>query len=524
MSGFSLNNSLNYNPKAIVSISDAIYPHISNMVYLGMGLNSELDDVLFLNRYFTETFTKYYSLLEYLGYFTDRRSVQKYVDISSSIIAATIEYFYKTDVDEALRFFVNQFLKAVYDNTEFLIINIKLNSVPLQHKHKIIIEPIALQGSNLCDDEEANQAAELMISLLSYMENSDLCVSISIIKSNLWSCYNEKFPELIDDQNFAGLFENYPAIYKVVFKCRYHMLHDMGIETEDLSKYISLDKEAEIMYEDIIDTSGNNEYLNDADDELEIAEYSNIINDIYNRIINNNKQIAFNIRIDDLDLKHIIDMPVYTKVFKYLDSGRFNTWTIQKLSKKEYDYDATIDDEYDIKFTEDESYVDFEIDFTPDDGLLDALNELDADNADRPEVNSLPDNDNQIVYNIPAEDDSNELHQTTESNSIKKKSDDYQKFIPDYYTAKETELVLDLEDYISSTLNIYINAKGKINTNLIKKVITSYNKSDKIEVINIDDDRNNYIVEIKEATLGGNLRFTISKKDGTIKSIETKMK
>lgn len=116
------------------------------------------------------------------------------------------------------------------------------------------------------------------------------------------------------------------------------------------------------------------------------------------------------------------------------------------------------------------------------------------------------------------------MHQTTESNSIKKKSDDYQKFIPDYYTAKETELVLDLEDYISSTLNIYINAKGKINTNLIKKVITSYNKSDKIEVINIDDDRNNYIVEIKEATLGGNLRFTISKKDGTIKSIETKMK
>ena len=110
MSSFSLNSNFDFNFKALAKIFESSYVDIGRLVYTGMSFNSELDDALFLNNYLTQVFAKYYTILRYLGAFNSRVEVQRFVDTVVSVIAATMEYFYRTNADEAVRVFVNQLL------------------------------------------------------------------------------------------------------------------------------------------------------------------------------------------------------------------------------------------------------------------------------------------------------------------------------------------------------------------------------------------------------------------------------
>jgi len=529
MSDFTLNTNFNFDDETLARISENAYLDVANLVYTGMYFNSDLDDLLFLNSYFTQTFTKYYSILEYLGAFNDKIEVQRFVDITISIISATMEYFYKTDISEALRFFINQFLKIVYDNTEFSVINIKLNSNVQQHTYKIIIEPISINKEELCELDNVDQFCELIIMLLSYAESINRCVSIGVLKSNLWiNKYNSDFPEIADDNMFPELFNTYPAIYKTLFKSRYMMLKELGIDTADLSEEITLNEEAETMYNNIIEASKNKEYLDIDDIGKELIEYSKIISDLYYKNIYKNKQLITNIRIEDLNTDYTIDVPVYIELLTALDDNKFNIWTIQQLVKYYYD-DITGEDGYLKEPLSDEEKLKLN-------DLLNALKDIDdlninnnsdeIENIEKNEKNInknlsdkiIENKENKVKFKLP---DFNDLR-ISETNPSEKKEDGYQTFIPDYHAVNEIKLIYDLKDYIESTLNIYINNKGKINASLIKKIVKSYN-NDTIEIINISDSKNRCIAEVKDS-LENIFRFTISKKDGKIECIENKEK
>lgn len=512
MSSFSLNSNFDFNFKALAKIFESSYVDIGRLVYTGMSFNSELDDALFLNNYLTQVFAKYYTILRYLGAFNSRVEVQRFVDTVVSVIAATMKYFYRTNADEAVRFFVNQFLKAVYDNTEFSVINIKLNSSTQRHTYKVIVEPIAASEENLCNASGVEQFCELVIALLSYSESIDRCVSIGVIKSDLWTDCTEGFPEIIDDNTFPGLFENYPAIYKVLFKSRYHLLSEMGVDTADLSEEINLDEETEQIYSSVLESSSSQEYGGTVSAEMELAEYSRIITDLYNKNTGGSRVAV--VRIDDVNLGAPVDTPVYADVVDHLERGEFNTWTIQQLVKYYYPSGATSGSNYpeeppagveNIKLTD----------------LLNILNSTDASVEFKIDDGSAASKGikDEVKFTLL---ESSSDPETRKAPRVEKTEGGYQKFIPDGHSLDEIKLIYDLKDYIESTLSIYISSRGKINAPVLKKVIKSYN-NDTVEVVGVNANKSHYIAEVRDSR-ENTLRFTISKKDGRIECIEDKKK
>ncbi len=532
MSDFSLNTNFNFDDKVLAVFAENAYLDVANLIYTNMSYNSELDDLLFLNSYITQTFTKYYAVLEYLGAFNDKVEIQRFVDISASITSATVECFYKTNLSEALRFFINQFLKVVYDGAEFIVINIQLNaSNTRQHIYKIIVEPVVLNGENVCDPINVNQLCELIIMLLSYAESPSRCMSAGILKSDLWIKNNDGFPEIADDSMFPGLFENYPALYKILFKSRYNVLKDSGIDSIDLSEKIELDEEAMSMYNNIIEISKNQEYSNNTDIEIELSEYSKIIANLYYKNINKNKPYITTIKFEDMNRDYSIEVPVYIEMLTALEENRFNTWTIPKLVKHYYD-DFTGEDGYLVEPLTDEEKSKL-IDLLD---LLKDTNDIDTniDIDDNTNNDIKGNNKNEKISNKNLTDkivDNNKVKlesvdldnlKVSEFNPSEKLIDGYQAFVPDYHSINEIKLVYDLKDYIESTLGIYINSNGKVNAPLIQKIVKSYNGGN-IEVINIKDNRNRCVAELKDSN-DNIFRLTISKKDGKIERIENKVK
>ncbi len=512
MSNFSLNSDLNFNYRALAKLFENSYLDVARLVYTGMSFNSELDDELFLNNYFTQVFARYYTILKYFGAFNSRVEVQRFVDTVVSVIAATMEYFYRTNVDEAIRFFINQFLKVVYDSTEFSVINIKLNSSTQRHTYKIIIEPIAVYKENLCNSNGVEQFCELVTALLSYTESLDRCVSVGVIKSDLWSDYSGAFPEIIDDNVFPKLFENYPAIYKVLFKSRYHLLSEMGVDTADLSEEINLDEETEQIYSSVLESSSSQEYGGTVSAEMELAEYSRIITDLYNKNTGGSRVAV--VRIDDVNLGAPVDTPVYADVVDHLERGEFNTWTIQQLVKYYYPSGATSGSNYpeeppagveNIKLTD----------------LLNILNSTDASVEFKIDDGSAASKGikDEVKFTLL---ESSSDPETRKAPRVEKTEGGYQKFIPDGHSLDEIKLIYDLKDYIESTLSIYISSRGKINAPVLKKVIKSYN-NDTVEVVGVNANKSHYIAEVRDSR-ENTLRFTISKKSGKIECIEDKKK
>ena len=545
MSEFSLDANVNISIDKLVELSSARHDDISTLIYTAVSLNSPMDELIFLYKYMSSVATKYQAILEYCGFFTNREHVQKYVDMVASVSMATIFEYSKIgyNLPEAIRFFVNQFLKIIYEKSEFSIIISKMLHGPGQVRLKVLIEPILSETERKLSDKDVESSARMMLLILSYFETFDRCISCSIIKSDTWSENSEHIPEIIDDNMFPGLFEQYPAVYKIVFKKRHELLAKLGIASVDVSDNIKLPKEFEDVINEVIeeDPDGiedlhktlSNIYDEDEDDEepeedLPAADelmhdqfYTKLIEVLYSKITGSN--FPTTVSSNDIVKSDVLDTPVYHDTYDIIMAEDFDLWSITKSIKKHYECGDESDffkpngTKDDIKKSAAKWGQD--VFNAIDKNVIDEIKRKLINQEGRPYYGG-------ILEEIPREKpkDTNDNSSIDISNvqySIPSDDEGFSKFIFDYHGKDEIQKIIDLSSYITETISLYIKTKDKFNQSVLNKIISSYNKAE-TEIIDIKNNqrKENYTVQFN---MSDKLyRFTISKKDGIIELIECK--
>jgi len=538
MSEFSLDSNINITIEKLAELSAKQYDGVSTLIYTAVSLNSPFDEMIFLYKYISNVATKYQSILNYCGYFTHRETMQKYVDTIATLTMATISHYSRTgyNLPETIRFFFNQFLKIVYEKTEFSIINIKLLNDSGRIRFKVLVEPIC---SDKLTEKESYQAAKLMLMMLTYFESPDRCISVSIIKSELWTDFRGYIPEIIDDNIFPGMLEQYPALYKIIFKRRHGLLKELGLNCDDVSETIKLPDEIENVLDDIMESSSSDiedipetvknmlgsledsedeetdieedeEDLNEA--ELHASQYSQLIEMMYLKLTGGEWPVTVDSAM--INLNHMSDIPVYLDTFKKLITNSFDMWTIYNKVKEHYESGEIGESKSFFNPVEKE----YASDTSFSDKFIETLNKLfskepslDSSTGNSPDISVKKIDDSDKLINL-----NNILHQNTAT----KDKDGFSKFIFDYHSSEEIKSILDISNYISDTVNIYLKHK-KINQSVLNKIISSYNKAD-MNIVDIKNNshKNNYSVKFN---MNDQLyRFTISKKDGIIELIEYK--
>jgi len=524
MSEFSLDSNVNIPINKLRELSSVRYDDISALIYTTVSLNSPMDELFFLCKYISSVATKYQAILEYCGHFINRKHVQKYVDTVAAVTMATVFEYSKLgyNLPETISFFINQFLKIVYEKCEFNIIVVRMLHGPSQVRFKILIEPILSETERKLSNKDVEFSTRMMLTLLSYLESPDKCISCSIIKSDLWSEKSEYIPEIIDDNIFPGLFEQYPVLYKIIFKKRHELLDKLGITSIDISDSIKLSKEFEDVitkvYEEdlgnVIDFYKilNNIYDKDEDNKglEEIEEdplafdelihdqfFTNIIEMLYLKITSSDFPIT--VSINDIVKSSVLDTPVYHNIYDSIMTGDFDSWSIVKSIKKYYECEDDSEDDSDF--------------FKP--------KGIDEKNINNLKRNSRENLENNRVLKETIKNDKQLINISNVQYNIPSNSEGFSKLIFDYHDKDEIQKIIDLSNYISETLSLYIKTKDKFNQLILNKIISSYNKA-KIEIIDIKNDKKkeNYTVQFN--MFDKLYRFTISKKDGIIKLIEYK--
>jgi len=524
MSEFSLDSNVNIPINKLRELSSVRYDDISALIYTTVSLNSPMDELFFLCKYISSVATKYQAILEYCGHFINRKHVQKYVDTVAAVTMATVFEYSKLgyNLPETISFFINQFLKIVYEKCEFNIIVVRMLHGPSQVRFKILIEPILSETERKLSNKDVEFSTRMMLMLLSYLESPDKCISCSIIKSDLWSEKSEYIPEIIDDNIFPGLFEQYPVLYKIIFKKRHELLDKLGITSIDISDSIKLSKEFEDVitkvYEEdlgnVIDFYKilNNIYDKDEDNKglEEIEEdplafdelihdqfFTNIIEMLYLKITGSDFPIT--VSINDIVKSSVLDTPVYHNIYDSIMTGDFDSWSIVKSIKKYYECEDDSEDDSDF--------------FKP--------KGIDEKNINNLKRNSRENLENNRVLKETIKNDKQLINISNVQYNIPSNSEGFSKLIFDYHDKDEIQKIIDLSNYISETLSLYIKTKDKFNQLILNKIISSYNKA-KIEIIDIKNDKKkeNYTVQFN--MFDKLYRFTISKKDGIIKLIEYK--
>lgn len=531
MSEFSLDANVNISIDKLVELSSARHNDISTLIYTAVSLNSPMDELIFLYKYMSSVATRYQSILEYCGFFVNRAHVQKYVDMVATVSMATVFHYSKTgyNLPETIRFFINQFLKIIYEKTEFSILVIKMLHDSGQIKLKVLIEPILDASEKKLTDKEVESASRMMLMIMSYFEIPERCISCAVIKSDIWAENSEHIPDIIDDNMFPGLFEQYPAIYKIVFKKRHELLASYGISAIDVSNNIKLPKEFEMAIdaaESVEDDYGiedlkktlNNIYGDDSENEEEPDQvdsddlmhdqfFTKIIEVLYSKITGTTFPTM--VSSEDIIKNDAIDTPVYHDIYNVIMDEDFNLWSISKAIKKQYEcgdetdfFKPAIPNEQSTMQNATEEFAKH------------MFNDLDRKIVDALKMyNESSNNDKKIT---PDTFDLSNIQQ-----SIPIDTDGFSKFVFDYHGKEEIQKITDLSNYITETISLYIKTKDKFNQAVLNKIIMSYNKAE----TNIIDIKNNQRKE--NYTVQFNMddrvyRFTISKKDGIIELIECK--
>ncbi len=491
---FSLNSNFKLNEKKLKKLLPKNYPLLQESLYDTIASKSPINDLLFLMNYSNSIYSKLFASLEDLGYFTNRSKVQQFIDSMSAATLIYLNVYVETgyNIENALKCLIDQTLKIIYDNTNFLSYILTLEKDVTLMKYKIVIEPVIINESDFLNENDIEILCNNLIYLLNYASKESY-ISISILISQ----YNKKdfdvknIPELFDDNIIPGFYEKYPELYISIFHTRQQAFKvNFNADIDNYFNIELLNKNHDMEYSIIDENLTEDEHIIQ---EYQLPNYATIIDKIFYVLNSNNNLIALNHK--DINFKKDSDIPVTLKIHQLLNKDNENpmslsTFGMQDLIKEIYENDNNneqndIDNEElfnkTVKTISEEEF----------------LNMFGATNGN----NNLDDNEIDDICSF----------------EIKKDNDGFYLYITDENSEEDNNIIYDYKAYIEEFLNI--SSKVMDDNKSIKKLFESYNKANvKVEKIKKEKDLKKVIFTIKNK----NYAFTFDPMCAIIDSVKTK--
>jgi len=439
---------------------------VSNICYASIAYNSPLNDIKFIHNYITDCLTKYEIILENNNLLKNRNDIKQFVDISSSLSSCTIKFYVNNDfnLSETIIYFIKQFLSLIFNNIDFLVVNIASADDDLtginSTKFKLLIEPIAKNKIYLIEDNDENiqKLAEFLFAITSYLENSVNNVSSTLIKSKYWVKNYTDFPVIIDDGVHINIFEKYPELYRMVFEIRDNLLkEDFNFVNNDIDQIIKLDNhENYISDENENENEIDEEFINDEIKNMfklnEAKELSLCIENLYSKMF---PEQFKKIKLEDIHFNQT-DLPLYIKINEYDDDEALN---------------KSLTEIFNAVYNEKENII-----------LSDHM---------------------PIILN---------------DEDVPKTNNQFKKFNYNYHDKNVDANIEDFVRYISDSIKDFsVVTKKIIDKNVVDNLVNSYNKFP-IKINSINTNENNIFINC--FITGSDYQFTFSRKDGIIDTIK----
>lgn len=196
---------------------------INRFVLKTMSMYSPLDELLLMKKYFSNVIHNYQSFVFEYDSNRNWNSCRQFIDTVSAATAFSVKNYLRTaNFDLAISLFVEQILKLLFVDSDYVVVAIRRGRDPEGFRTKFVIEPIIKEKIT---KEEAMIASKFITKLLNYKTKNSL-VSFTILISNHWvSDFNSiNFPELYDDGLMANFFEEYASSYNELLKERKRIL------------------------------------------------------------------------------------------------------------------------------------------------------------------------------------------------------------------------------------------------------------------------------------------------------------
>ena len=196
---------------------------INRFVLKTMSMYSPLDELLLMKKYFSNVIHNYQSFVFEYDSNRNWNSCRQFIDTVSAATAFSVKNYLRTaNFDLAISLFVEQILKLLFVNSDYVVVAIRRGRDSEGFRTKFVIEPIIKEKIT---KEEAMIASKFIAKLLNYKTKNSL-VSFTILISNHWvSDFNSiNFPELYDDGLMANFFEEYASSYNELLKERKRIL------------------------------------------------------------------------------------------------------------------------------------------------------------------------------------------------------------------------------------------------------------------------------------------------------------
>ncbi len=240
---------------------------ISNLVYEMASCNSPIDELNQLITYMSSVISKYKSMFLKSDDWDD---CNQFTDTVNSIMMFSMKTFMSTvNFELTMLVFIEQFLKLLYKDGEFLLVAIKQYRDNYDFRYKIVVEPIIQNEENKISSELAFKQAKFIINILN-MQKDGSKLSISVIKSGLWinDYFETNNPEIINDNVIVGFFKINKSAYEGMLIERKRLLDaKFNIEVEYEKD------EDESVYDDVEDMPVMDQYA--AYLNYKISEFSN---------------------------------------------------------------------------------------------------------------------------------------------------------------------------------------------------------------------------------------------------------
>ena len=196
---------------------------INKFVLKTMSMYSPLDELLLMKKYFSNVIHNYQSFVFESNLNRNWNSCRQFIDTVSAAMAFSVKNYLRTaNFDLAISLFVEQILKLLFVNSDYVVVAIRRGRDTEGFRTKFVIEPIIKEKIT---KEEAIIACKFITTLLNYKTKNSL-VSFTVLISNYWvSDFNSiNFPELYDDGLMANFFEEYASSYNELLKERKRIL------------------------------------------------------------------------------------------------------------------------------------------------------------------------------------------------------------------------------------------------------------------------------------------------------------